>query len=75
MANPLFQTLGGGAPAMPGPMGNFMQMMQQFNQFRANFQGDPKVEVERLLQSGQMSQQQLDQLQMAARQFMNLMPR
>lgn len=75
MGNPLFNTLGGGMPGMPGPMGNFMQMMQQFNQFRANFQGDPKAEVERLLQSGQMSQQQLNQLQSAAQQFMRLMPK
>ncbi len=72
MSNPLFQALGGGAP-LPGPMGNFAQMMQQFQQFRANFQGDPKREVEKLLQSGRMSQQQLDQLQGAAQQFMGLM--
>lgn len=74
MANPLYQALGGGAPKLPGPMGNFAQMMQQFNQFRATFQGDPKAEVEKLLQSGRMSQQQLNQLQSAASQFMQLMP-
>lgn len=74
MANPLFQTLGGGMPPMPGPMGNFAQMMQQFNQFRANFQGDPKEEVEKLLQSGRMSQQQLNQLQGMAQQFMQFLP-
>ena len=73
MSNPLFQALGGGKPSLPGPMGNFAQMMQQFQQFRANFQGDPKREVEKLLQSGRMSQQQLDQLQGAAQQFMGLM--
>lgn len=75
MGNPLFNTLGGGMPGMPGPMGNFMQMMQQFNWFRANFQGDPKAEVEKLLQSGKMSQQQLNQLQGMAQQFMRMMPR
>ncbi len=73
MSNPLFQALGGRMPPMPGPMGNFTHMMQQFQQFRANFRGDPKQEVEKLLQSGRMSQQQLDQLQGAARQFMGLM--
>ncbi|MBS5680057.1 MAG: hypothetical protein KHW91_10135 [Clostridiales bacterium] len=51
----------------------FGQMMQQFNQFRASFQGDPKQEVQKLLQSGRMSQQQLDQLQSMARQFQQLM--
>ena len=67
MANPLFQALGGGQ--MPGPVGQFQQMMQQFRQFRASFQGDPKAEVEKLLQSGKMSQEQLNQLQAAAKQF------
>lgn len=36
--NPLFNALGGGQ--MPGALGNFQQMMQQFQQFRATFQGD-----------------------------------
>ena len=67
MANPLFQALGGGK--LPGPMGQFQQIVQQFNQFRSNFQGDPHQEVQKLLQSGKMSQQQLDQLQAMARQF------
>lgn len=71
MPNPLFNALGGNQ--MPGPLGNFAQMMQQFQQFKANFQGDPKAEVQKLLQSGKMSQQQLDQLQAAAKQFQALM--
>lgn len=62
-------------PSMSGPMGNFAQMMQQFQQFRANFQGDPKAEVEKLLQSGKMNQSQLNQLQNMARQFQQLMPK
>ncbi len=71
MANPLFQALGGGK--LPGPMGNFQQMMQQFQQFRQSFQGDPKAEVEKLVQSGKISQQQLNQLQQAATAFQRLM--
>lgn len=67
MPNPLFNALGGGK--MPGPMGQFGQMMQQFQQFRQSFQGDPKAEVQKLLQSGKMSQQQLNQLQAMAQQF------
>lgn len=67
MANPFFKAMGGGQ--MPGPMGQFQRLMQQFNQFRATFQGDPKAEVEKLLQSGKMSQQQLNQLQAMAKQF------
>lgn len=71
MSNPLFNALGGGR--MPGPMGQFQQMMQQFQQFRNNFQGDPKQEVEKLLQSGKMSQQQLNQLQAMAQQFQSFL--
>lgn len=71
MSNPLFQALGGGQ--MPGPMVGFAQMMQQFRQFKANFQGDPKAEVEKLMQSGKLTQQQLNQLQQMAKQFQSLM--
>lgn len=67
MGNPLFNALGG--RKTPGPMGQFGQMMQQFQQFRQSFQGDPKAEVQKLLQSGKMSQQQLNQLQAMAQQF------
>lgn len=73
MANPLFQALGGSGHAMNGPMGQFSNMVQQFNQFRDSFQGDPQQEVMRLLQSGKMSQQQLNQLQQAAQQFQMLL--
>ena len=71
MANPLFQAMGGGN--MPGPLGQFQRMMQQFQQFRQTFQGDPKAEVEKLVQSGKISQQQLNQLQQMAQQFKNLL--
>ena len=71
MSNPLFNALGGGK--MPGAMGQFQQRMQQFQQFRNNFQGDPKQEVEKLLQSGKMSQQQLNQLQAMAQQFQSFL--
>lgn len=69
--NPLFNALGGGQ--MPGPMGQFQNMIQQFRQFRNSFQGDPKAEVEKLVQSGKISQQQLNQLQQVAGQFRQLL--
>lgn len=74
MSNPIFSALGGGMPAMPNPMGQFGQMMQQFQQFKASFQSDPKAEVQKLLQSGKMSQEQLNQLQAMAQQFQQLLP-
>lgn len=70
MNNP-FSVLGGGR--MPGPMGNFQQMVQQYNQFKSTFQGDPKAEVEKLLQSGKITQQQLDMVQGMAKQFQGLL--
>ena len=69
--NPLFNALGGGQ--MPGPMGQFQNMVQQFRQFQNSFHGDPKAEVEKLVQSGKISQQQLNQLQQVAGQFRQLM--
>jgi len=52
-----------------GPFGNMMNMMRQFNQFRSTFQGDPKQKVQELLNSGQMSQEQFNQLSNMAQQF------
>ena len=69
--NPLFNALGGGQ--MPGPMGQFQNMIQQFRQFQQSFKGDPKAEVEKLVQSGKISQQQLNQLQQVASQFQQLL--
>lgn len=71
MANPLFNALGGWQ--MPGMMGQFQSMVQQFQKFRQSFQGDPKAEVEKLVQSGKISQQQLNQLQQVAGQFRQLL--
>lgn len=69
--NPLFNALGGGQ--IPGPMGQFQNMIQQFRQFQQSFKGDPRAEVEKLVQSGKISQQQLNQLQQVASQFQQLL--
>ena len=69
MSNPLFNALGGGLPQGNGPM----QMIQQFMQFKQNFKGNPKAEVQKMLQSGRISQQQLNQVQQMAGQFQNLL--
>ena len=68
MSNPLFNALGGGMPQGNRPM----QMIQQFMQFKQNFKGDPKAEVEKMLRPGRISQQQLNQVQQMAGQFQNL---
>ena len=69
--NPLFNAFGGGQ--MHGAMGHFQNMVRQFQQFKQSFQGDPRAEVEKLVQSGKISQQQLNQLQQMAGQFQQLM--
>ena len=50
---------------------NMFQMMQQFQQFKNSFQGNPEEEVRRLMASGRINQQQLNQLQQQATQFIN----
>ena len=69
MSNPLFNTLGGGMLQGNGPM----QMIQQFMQFKQNFKGDPKEEVQKMLRSGKISQQQLNQVQQMAGQFQHML--
>lgn len=70
MSNPLFKAFGGGIPmGGNGPM----QMMQQFVQFKQNFKGDPKAEVQKMLQSGRISQTQLNQAQQMAQQFQRML--
>ena len=71
MPNPLFDQMGGNQ--MPGQMGQMQQMMNAFQQFKANFKGDPQQEVQRLLNSGQMSQQQYNQLTQMAQQMSRMM--
>ena len=58
-----------------GMFTNPMQMIQQFNQFRQTFQGDPKQQVQNLLNSGQMSQEQFNQLSSMAQMFQQLIGR
>lgn len=50
-----------------------MQMIQAFNNFRQSFRGNPEQEVRKLVASGKISQQQLNQLQNMATQFQNMM--
>ena len=49
MSNPIFQMMGGGLPN---------GIMQQFQQFQQMFRGDPKQQVQQLLNSGKVSQAQ-----------------
>lgn len=74
MMSTLFNLLGGGNNIFQNtPFGNMMNFMQSFNQFRQGFQGDPKQQVQNLLNSGQMTPDQLNQLQQMAQQIKGMM--
>ena len=73
MANPIFDAMGGRMPTMPGPFGQFQNMISQFRQFQSAFQGDPRAKVQELLSSGKMSQQQYNQLAQIAQTFQSMM--
>ena len=64
MSNPLFNMMGGGMPN---------GMMQRFQQFRQMFQGDPRQQVQQLLNSGRVSQAQYNQAVQMARQLQQMM--
>ena len=52
--------------------GGFMNFRNQFNQFQQNMQNqgiNPQQKVQELLNSGQMSQQQFEQLRQIANQI------
>ena len=69
MSNPLFGSNGGNNNLF-GPFGGMMGFMNQFNQFRSGFQGNPQQMVQNMLQNGQMSQEQFNQLSNMANQIM-----
>lgn len=71
--NPLFNMLGGGAAA-GGNDPRFMQMVNMLTQFRNQFQGNPIQKVQQMMNSGQMSQQQYNQLRGMAEQIARLLP-
>lgn len=65
MSNPIFNALGGNIPSN--------NMLAQFQQFRQQMQGkNPHEEINKLLQSGAISQQQLNQAQQMAQQFQSM---
>jgi hypothetical protein len=66
MANSLFNEFG----MQNNPL---EQIAQQARDFRKQFSGNPRQEVERLLQTGQMSQAQFNQYSQIAQQVARFM--
>lgn len=78
MGNPMLDRLSRGAPQQFAGAGNMsggpMQMIQKFAQFRRMMQGrNPQQMVQNLLQSGQMSQAQFEQLKQQASDLQNIL--
>lgn len=44
-----------------GPKDNVAQFINEVNNFKKGFKGDPRAEVEKMLKSGQLSQAQFNQ--------------
>lgn len=72
MANQLFNLLGN-VSQNNGPIGNMQNLVNQLNQFRNNFRGDPRQQVQELLNSGKMSQSQYNQLSQTATQIQKML--
>jgi len=47
-------------------------IIQQFNQFRQTFQGNPRQQVQQLLNSGRVSQEQYNRAVQMANQMMKM---
>lgn len=65
MNNPLYQMLGQQMPQN--------SLLQRFQQFRQSFQGDPRQQVQQLLNSGKVTQQQYNQAVQMAQQLRGLL--
>lgn len=70
MNNPLYQQLGNAVP--PG-MGNMQNLMQQFNQFKQSFSGDPRQQVQNMLNSGKINQDDYNRAVQMAQQFQKML--
>ena len=68
MNNPIYNAM------MQNTMfGNVQNLMNQYKQFRNTFNGDPQKKVQEMLNSGQITQAQVDQARNMATQFQKFM--
>ena len=65
MSNPLFGMFGN-----MNPMGG---MMQKFQQFQQMFRGDPRQQIQQMMNSGRINQQQYNQAVQMAQQMRRMM--
>lgn len=65
MSNPLY-----GMMNQNQPQGN---LLQRFQQFRQMFRGDPNQQIQQMLNSGKVNQQQYDKAVQMANQFRQML--
>lgn len=65
MANQLFNMIGNQSPNN--------NIIQQFNQFKKSFSGNPQQMIQQMLNSGKITQDQLNSAMQRANQLMKLM--
>lgn len=69
MANPLMGSGQNGG----NPLGNALGIISQFKKFKEGYKGNPQEEVQNLLNSGKMTQEQFEQLQNTAMKFKGIL--
>ena len=67
----IFDTLGTPQPQMP--MNGLQGLLQRFQQFKQTFSGNPQQQIQQMLQSGKVTQQQYNQAVQMAQQFQRMM--
>lgn len=77
MSNPLYQQFQAGNAtgqyAQRSPVSNMQSMIQRFNQFKQTFTGDPRQQVQNLLNSGRITQTQYNQAFQTAKQLEHIL--
>lgn len=66
--NPLYTMLSNQAPA-----NNMQGLLNRFQQFRNTFSGNPQQQIQQMLNSGKITQSQLDAAVQQAQQFKNML--
>lgn len=67
MANPLFNMFGN------SQFGQMSNLVQNFQQFKSQFKGDPRAQVQQMLNSGQISQEQYNNAVQMANAFSKIL--
>jgi hypothetical protein len=68
MNNPIFNAM-----MQNTPLGGMQNLIQQYHQFRNTFKGDPRQKVQEMLNSGQITQDQVNQARSMATELQKFM--